>query len=564
MVVSAQHHKLMELVKDKQKKDVEKFLKRIKTTSEKDQDKLNKEGVFTGSYAEHPFTKERVPIYAGNFVLADYGSGMVMAVPAHDQRDYDFAMKYNIPVKFVIQPEDKSILGKGMKSAYTGDGILINSGTFDGLKSREAKEHVTNALQLHKIGKKTINYKLRDWLVSRQRYWGTPIPIIYCGSCGIVAVLEKDLPVKLPDKVKFGKGNPLESNKEFVNVKCPKCSGKARRETDTMDGFFDNSWYYLRYCDNFNNKEPFGKNKILYWMPVDQYIGGAEHATKHLIYARFFIKALRDLRMLEFNEPFERLFNQGLVHGQDGNKMSKSLGNVVNPLEAIEKNGADALRFSLVSFASPDSNFNWDDKVLQGNHKFIKKVVDYYNNVKIVKKDDKRIESKLNKTIELVTKDIENFKYNLATIKLRQLFSSFGEENSKRILEDFLKLLSPFCPHIAEELWERLGNKKLISLSEWPKAGKIDENLEKAEEAFEKIVEDVNHIVNLIKEKEDKDVSKIFIYVMPNELGNYDVKELNKRLNKEVKVFAVNDSKKHDPEGKSKKAKPGKPGIYVE
>ena len=564
MVVSAQHARLMDLVSDKQKSEVTKFLKKIKSTSEKDADKLNKEGVFTGTYAEHPLTKERIPVYAGNFVLADYGSGMVMAVPAHDARDFEFARKYKIPVKLVVKPEDGSISGKGMRVAYTGVGKLINSGPFDGLESREAKEHITNALQLKKIGKKTVNYKLRDWLVSRQRYWGTPIPIVYCDGCGMVPVSFEDLPVKLPDKVTFGKGNPLEGSKSFVETKCPKCSKKARRETDTMDTFFDSSWYYLRYTDNANSKEPFDFDKAQYFMPVDQYIGGAEHATLHLIYARFFTKALRDLGMLKVDEPFMNLLNQGMVHGDDGHVMAKSRGNVIDPMKLINEVGADALRLYLISNAAPDSDFNWDEKGIGGSSKFLRKVVEYFDSVKVVRGADKKIESKLNRTIGLVSKDIEGFRYNLAVIKIRQLFSLFGDSNSKKVLEDFLKLLSPFCPHVCEELYEKLGNKKLISLSDWPEAGEVDETLERVEESLNSLIEDVNHVVNLVKEKEGRKVERIYVYVMPNEVGNFDASMLSKRFGVSVEVFAVNDVKKVDPEGKAKKAKPGRPGIYVE
>ena len=281
MVISAQHPRLMELVTKEQKKDIEKFLKRINSVSEKEMENLEKEGVFTGAYAINPMTNEKVPIYAGNFVVADYGSGMVMAVPAHDQRDFDFAKKYGIKIKQVIE-------GKLTKNeAYTGEGKLINSGPFNGLINREAKEHIVIALKEKKLGKKTIQYKLKDWLVSRQRYWGTPIPIIYCDKCGVVPVLEKNLPVKLPENVKFGKGNPLKTNEKFVNVKCPKCGGKARRETDTMDTFVNSSWYYLRYTDPRNSKKIFDVKKANYWAPVDQYIGGPEHITMHLIYLDF-------------------------------------------------------------------------------------------------------------------------------------------------------------------------------------------------------------------------------------------------------------------------------------
>ena len=360
MVVSAQHEKLFDLVTKEHKKDVENFLRKIKSTKKEDADKLDKEGVFTGSFAVNPMTLEKVPIWIGNFVVADYGSGMVMAVPGHDQRDFDFAKKYKLPIKFVIKPEEYEMNLKDMNEAYSGKGVLINSDKFNDLENDEAKEKIVKELSKRKLGKKQFQFKLRDWLVSRQRYWGTPIPIVYCDSCGTVPVKEKDLPIKLPERVVFGKGNPLETNKKFLEVKCPSCGKKARRETDTMDTFFDSSWYYLRYCDSGNKKLPFDKKKVNYWMTVDQYIGGAEHACLHLIYARFFTKALRDLGFFgseEFDEPFSSLFNQGLIHGEDGNKMSKSLGNVIDPLVITKKYGADSLRLFLVSVASQDKDF---------------------------------------------------------------------------------------------------------------------------------------------------------------------------------------------------------------
>ena len=524
MVISAQHLRLMEIVTKERKKDVENFLKKIKSTKQEDADKLDKEGVFTGAYAVNPVNGKRVPVYAGNFVVADYGSGMVMAVPAHDKRDYDFAQKYGIEMIPVIEPVGEEVYSrKGeLESAYVGKGRLINSDKFNGLDNEEAKKKISEFLEKKKIGKKSVQFKLKDWLVSRQRYWGTPIPVVYCDECceglnfnnyksylmgasqisdaelnkigleivekkkdgdrlllipnkkiesylkliekkldngfwnevvgnevifvfkskdgkvkrfvlndnnsatiakmcaefsgedyertsdllgylfdndfykdyvnkirnrksAVIPVPEKDLPVKLPEKVTFGKGNPLASNKSFVDVKCPKCKGKARRETDTMDTFFDSSWYFLRYCDSKNSKIPFDKKKESYWMSegVDTYIGGAEHATMHLIYARFFAKALRDLGFvgneISNGEPFKKLFNQGLIHGSDGNKMSKSLGNVVNPLEIIEKLSADSLRIALISIASPDSNFNWDEKAVSSSQKFVRKVLEYFN-----------------------------------------------------------------------------------------------------------------------------------------------------------------------------------------
>lgn len=564
MVISAQHQKLMDLVTKEQKKDVEKFLKKLKSVSEKELDDMEKEGVFTGSYAINPLTGDKIPVYAGNFVVADYGAGMVMAVPAHDQRDFMFAKKYNIPIKAVIQPELYEIDEKKMARAYSGEGTLINSGEFDGIQNRDAIEEITKHLKNKKLGKKVVQYKLRDWLISRQRYWGTPIPIIYCEKCGIVPVPEKDLPVKLPEKVKFGKGNPLETNKNWLKVKCPKCGINAKRETDTMDTFVNSSWYFLRYCDPQNNKEIFNKKKAKYWTPIDQYIGGAEHACMHLIYFRFYTKFLRDIGMIEFDEPAKKLFHQGMLHGKDGNKMSKSLGNVINPLDIIEKFGADSLRLALMSFASPDSDTNWDEKVLTGSYKFINKVFDYFENVKIGKSDPK-IESKLNKIIKEMTNQIENFKYNLAIIKVRDLLNSLPQETSKEILEKALKLLNPFCPHLTEELWEKIGNKGFISLEEWPKSEekKIDDKFDKEDQAKDKIVSDIINVLRIIEEKGDKK-EKVYVYVIPNEKELYNESEITKRVGKEVKIFAVNDKEKYDPTNKSKNTKPGKPGIYLE
>jgi leucyl-tRNA synthetase len=666
MVISAQHYKLMELVTQNQKKEVEEFLKKIKSVSQKEMESLEKQGVFTGSYAINPVTKEKIPIWAGNFVLADYGSGMVMAVPAHDQRDYEFAKKYGIEIKGVVRkktaryfiiekslPKDKvkelsafgeikiekdfgdwgkgfgvyvniedeeklinflkeNLLEKSKEAkgwyanseelaifrnkvihtsssegidgfikygeklgipkgqldldvnCFTGNGILYNSDKFNGINNNDAKEKITKYLEEKKLGKKTIQYKLKDWLVSRQRYWGTPIPVVYCDKCGIVP--EKNLPIILPDDVKFGEGNPLLTSKEFVETKCPKCDSDAKRETDTMDTFFDSSWYYLRYCDNENDTEAFSRESSKYFMPVNQYIGGAEHACMHLLYSRFFIKALRDLGFVDFNEPFLSLFNQGMLHAKDGRKMSKSLGNVINPLDIVEKYSADCLRLTLMSFASPNSNTNWDEKVLIGSHKFLNKVFDKFKEIKIGNADEKII-SKLNKTISDVTKLIENFKYNLAIIKIRELFNSLPDETSKEVLEKSLKLFHPICPHITEELWEKLGNKDFISIEKWPEcdSSKINEDIEKQELAVDKLVNDINNITRIIKERGEK-FEKVYVYALPNEKDVYfaEINEIRKRTNMKVNIFAVNDKEKYDPQNKSKKAKPNKPAIYVE
>ena len=517
MVVSAQHSNLMDLVVNKKKKEVEKFLKRIKSVSEKSKsdsgNELDKEGVFTGSYAINPLTKDKVPIYAGNFVVADYGSGMVMAVPAHDQRDYEFAVKYNLPIKKVIEPLDREFNLKDEGRAFVGEGRLINSEKFNGMENKKAIDEIQKYLEKLKLGRKKIQFKLKDWLVSRQRYWGTPIPIIYCEHCGIVAVPEKDLPVKLPDKVKFGKGNPLATSKTFMNVKCPKCHDNAKRETDTMDTFFDSSWYYLRYCDSDNSKFPFDGKKEDYWMGetgVDTYIGGAEHATMHLIYARFFYKALRDLGIIqdENDEPFKKLFNQGMLHGKDGVVMSKSRGNVVLPEEVSKIYGIDTARLFLMSIASPDKDTQWDDKGIEGSLKFVNKVFEFFRKNKFGK-SSKIIGSKINKGIQEISEDIENFKYNLAVIKIRQLFDKISEDEkllSKNDAESFLKLFSVFCPHISEEIWHNFGNKSFISIEKWPICDdkKIDEKLEKQEEQIDKIVYDIMNILRILRRRVEK------------------------------------------------------------
>ncbi|MCL5730099.1 MAG: class I tRNA ligase family protein, partial [Candidatus Pacearchaeota archaeon] len=397
-------------------------------------------------------------------------------------------------------------------------------------------------------------------------YWGAPIPIVYCNDCGIVPVSEKDLPVLLPAKVEFGIGNPLETNEKFVNVKCPKCGRKARRETDTMDTFFDSSWYFLRFCDPQNSKKPFDFNRAMYWNPVDFYTGGAEHAVMHLMYARFFTKALRDLGFIEMDEPFTRLFNQGMIHGEDGFVMSKSRGNVVNPIDMIEKYGADALRLALVSFASPDKDTNWDENVLNGNFKFLRKLFSYFNAVKKFSKSDERMDSKINRAVKNVTDFIESMKYNYAIIEIRNLFNSFPDQTSRENLEKFLKLISPFCPHIAEEFWEKMGNKNFISVSSWPKAdeSRINEGFEMEEKIVERLAEDIKSVKNLISKREKPGAA--YVYVIPNEKKVFEdnLDNLEKKTQIHVKIYSVSDKDKHDPLGKSKKAKPGKPAIYLE
>jgi len=549
MVVSAQHEKLGSLVTSSQKKDVKRFLKKIKSVSEKDTAKLDKEGVFTGSYAINPANGEKVPIWVGNFVLADYGSGMVMGVPAHDKRDFDFAKKYEIEIKEVVSGGDV------LSGAYVGEGALVNSGKFDGMDNVEAKEKIREFLG----AKKVVNFKLRDWGISRQRYWGTPIPIVYCEKCGMVPVPEKDLPVELPYDVKFGKGNPLETNKEFVNTKCPKCGKAGKRETETMDTFVDSSWYFMRYPDPHNNKVPFDKKIEKYWLPCDQYIGGVEHATMHLLYARFWTKALRDLGYVDFDEPFTRLFNQGMLNGTDGKKMSKSKGNVINPDEVSRKYGMDTARYFLLSLAAPDKPRDWSEKGIMGSSRFIRKIISFFEN-HAEGKDNAEVLSKLNESVRDITKYYDSFDYRKATIVLKELFDLLiaQEGVSKNTMEVSLKLLSPICPHISEELWEKRGNKGFVSNSPWPEADKS--KIEKKSEGMDlnsKIIERVKGIIK-------KDTKKIYVYVMPFEMGEVDAGRISKEVGREVKVFGVNDSEKFDPEGRAKKAKPGMASVYLE
>jgi len=454
-----------------------------------------KEGLFIGKYVTHPITGKDIPIYIANFVLMDYGTGAVMAVPAHDTRDFAFAKKYNIPIVAVIKPKDKE-----PSLPYTDDGVLFNSGDFNGLPSQQAKHEITVALEKKGAGKATTNYKLRDWLVSRQRYWGTPIPIIYCPQCGTVPVPEKDLPVKLPENVKFtGEGNPLANTPSFVNVKCPKCSGKAKRETDTMDTFVDSSWYYLRYCSNKEKKQAFSPEKIKYWMPVDQYIGGAEHAVMHLLYARFFTKVLRDLGMLKFNEPFKALFNQGMVC-KDGNKMSKSHGNVVSQEDVEQKYGIDTARLFMLFVASPGKDIEWSEDGVQGSFRFLQRLDVLFAKPR-APKADKSVESKVHSALKAVTEYLESFELNKAIIAIQDCVDFLEKKPAMhaKALELLTLMLSPFVPHVAEELWEQLGKKQFACTQKWPKfdAKKIDAELEYQHVLYENLKSDINGVLKL-------------------------------------------------------------------
>ncbi|MCX6711413.1 MAG: class I tRNA ligase family protein, partial [Candidatus Woesearchaeota archaeon] len=383
-----------------------------------------------------------------------------------------------------------------------------------------AIDEITKHLENKKLGKKTIQYKIRDWLISRQRYWGTPIPVVYCDKCGIIPVPEKELPVLLPENVEFtGQGNPLQNNEKFVNIKCPKCKGKAKRETDTMDTFVDSSWYFIRYCSNKYDKGAFDKLKVKYWMPVDLYVGGAEHAVLHLMYSRFFVKALRDMKLLSFNEPFKKLFNQGMLH-KDGAVMSKSRGNIVTQKEISEKHGIDTARFFLLFIAGPDKDMEWDDKGIEGTYRILNKIYNLTDKVKSLNnKKDKNVISKLNKTIKDVTEHIDKLGFNLALISINEFLNYFNKNKefiSKKIYDDCLKklilLINPFTPHLSEEMWEKTKNKGFSSITKWPSydTKKIDYKIETAENMVAKTISDIKDIIDLIKIKQPKEIS-IFV-----------------------------------------------------
>ena len=472
-------------------------------------------GLFTGHYCINPINNEKIPIYVANFVLMEYGTGAIMSVPAHDQRDFDFAKKYGIPIKRVIMPEDsaeeKSFtpLTSGLAEAYEDEGVLVDSGKFTGLKSDLARAEMSAYLETRGSGKQVVNFKLRDWGISRQRYWGTPIPVVYCEKCGIVPVREEDLPVILPEDVKFtGRGgSPLLESPSFLETTCPSCGGKARRETDTMDTFMDSSWYFIAYClgkGKLDLKAAAGNqgSQINYWMPVDQYIGGVEHAVLHLLYSRFFMRVIRDLGIVAVSEPFKNLLTQGMVI-KDGAKMSKSKGNVVDPDYLIERYGSDTSRLFSLFAAPPERDLDWSDKGVEGAYRFLSRVWNItFRNVAALKKIDpspaetselspggRSLVRKTHQAIRKVTNDIEReYHFNTAISALMELvneMNGFEPADGKDLqvlrfaLENALLLISPFTPHIAEELWTALGNAASISRRKWPV---WDEELAREEE----------------------------------------------------------------------------------
>jgi leucyl-tRNA synthetase len=497
MAISPEHPFVDEIV-DKAEKNLKeeliKFLQRVKKVNieKRRTGEYEKEGIWTGYYVINPLTKERVPLYIANFVLMEYGTGAIMCVPAHDQRDFEFAKKYKLPIKIVIKPFDYELDPEKMESAYVDDGIQVNSGEFNGLPNRIAMEKIIDYIEANKLGKRSINYKLKDWLISRQRYWGTPIPIIYCSKCGIVPVPENDLPVKLPKEVEitFKGGSPLEKVKEFVNVKCPKCGSDAKRETDTMDTFVDSSWYYARYCSPDEKNSPFNKKDTEYWLPVDQYIGGIEHATMHLLYARFFHKVMRDLGLVNSDEPFLNLLTQGMVI-KDGAKMSKSKGNIVDPDDMINKYGADTLRIFILFAAPPETELEWSDKGIEGAHRFVNRIWNFiaknFDNIKDIKfeiepeklnNSQKNLYIYLNKTIKKFIDDIEkSFHFNTAIASVMEFLNElikydYKTETDYKLLKfcikNILLLLNPIAPFFTERLWRNLNFENAIYENPFP------------------------------------------------------------------------------------------------
>lgn len=553
-----------------------------------------KEGLFTGHYAINPLNEERVPIYVANFVLMEYGTGAIMSVPAHDQRDFEFAEKYGLPIKVVIEPGDEmQSKGRIPQSAFEGEGILVDSGRFTGMKSDVARSEIGKHVESEGIGKIVVNYKLRDWGISRQRYWGTPIPVIYCGKCGIVPVDEKDLPVILPEDVRFtGKGgSPLLESPDFLKVKCHKCGGEARRETDTMDTFVDSSWYFVAYCFgkgsiDFRSTIADRQSPIGYWMPVDQYIGGVEHAVLHLLYSRFFARVLRDIGIMGFDEPFINLLTQGMVcmetlkcqeHGWllpgevkeekcphcgreitrgRVEKMSKSRKNVVDPDQLINRYGADTSRLFSLFAAPPEKDLEWSDRGVEGAFRFLNRIwgLVYKNKSEIrpasrgsagaenpgseigeiqtLAPQAQSLLRKTHQTIKRVTTDIEReYHFNTAVAALMELVNELGAFQPgnadewavfKHSVESVLLLLSPFSPHITEELWEAMGNAPSILQREWP--GWNDETAK--EEEIELVIQ-VNGRVR----------SKVMV---PEGLPDEDIKV---RTLKEPKIREILDGK---------------------
>ncbi len=495
MVLAPEHPLVNRLVEGtEQEKEVLDFVARVKKESEieRTSEEAPKVGLFTGRCAVNPVNGEEVPILVGNYVLMAYGTGAVMGVPAHDHRDFEFARKYELPIRVVIQPEGGDLDGETMEEAYVGEGIMVNSGQFNGTESAEGIRKVTEHLEQQDLGNFKVTYRLRDWLISRQRYWGAPIPIIYCDSCGTLPVPEEDLPVELPMEVELsGDRVPgLAHYESFIKTTCPNCGKEARRETDTMDTFICSSWYFIRFASPDCADAPFYSDEANYWMPVDQYIGGIEHAVLHLLYARFFTKVLHDAGMIKAEEPFSRLLAQGMVY-KDGAKMSKSKGNVVSPDEIVEQYGADTGRLFILFASPPEKDLDWSDQGVEGCHRFLRRIwrlvaecIEQFAAGKgssLHGEHESSLERQVHAAVKKVSHDIqERFNFNTAISAIMELVNAAyayrqvkeaAEQNQAvltELLEKTILLLSPFAPHMAEELWHQLGHKDSVHKQAWP------------------------------------------------------------------------------------------------
>lgn len=476
MVLAPEHAIIKDITTPEYKDTMEKYIYEASTKSNVSRmtDK-EKTGVFTGAYGINPLNGTKTPIWVSDYVLADYGTGAIMCVPAHDDRDFEFAKKFDLPIIQVISKDGKE---SELTEAYTEPGIMINSGEFNGMKSEDAKAKVPDYMEEKGFGKKTVNYKLRDWVFSRQRYWGEPIPLIHCEKCGVVPVPEEDLPVILPNVESYKPTDtgesPLAAIEDWVNVKCPCCGGPAKRETNTMPQWAGSSWYFLRYTDNHNDKELASKEALKKWMPVDMYVGGVEHAVLHLLYARFYTKFLHDIGVVDFDEPFKRLFNQGMIT-KDGAKMSKNKGNVVSPDETVENYGCDSLRMYELFIGPPELDSEWDDNGIDGVYRYLNKVwkfVDEYKD-KIIDPTP-ALEKAKNKMIYEITNRLEALTLNTVVSGFMEftnkLIAAAKESNGvdQSSLDALAVLLSPFAPHIAEEIWEVIGHKESVFRSTWP------------------------------------------------------------------------------------------------
>ncbi len=484
MVLAPEHPIIDKIAKNSQfKKEINTYQKKslAKSDIERQETEREKTGVFTGAYAINPVNDEKIPIWIADYVLMGYGTGAIMAVPAHDERDWEFAKKFDLPIVPVIKSKDSK---RESSQAFAGEGTIINSGSYDGMESFEAREKIVADLNKKEVAKEKVNYKMRDWLISRQRYWGAPIPIIHCPKDGAVPVPDDQLPVKLPELKSFepsGDGHsPLAKVPEFVNTTCPKCGGQAERETDTMDGFACSSWYFLRFADPDNNKVPFAKEKVDFWLPVDDYIGGAEHAVMHLLYARFWTKVMHDAGLIDFDEPFSTLRNQGMILAPDGQKMSKSKGNTIEPDGLIEQGyGADSIRIMELFIGPWNQSANWSVEGMGGSHRFLQRIwtlVQEHLAADSHEKQSPELERAINLATKRVSEDLHELSFNTAIAALMELVNELyklkvkiptGSKQWQAILATALQLLAPFAPHMSEELWHQLGNKNSIHTSKW-------------------------------------------------------------------------------------------------